>query len=153
SSWRSTCRHPRGGSCLGRGRRAAGRERNRVLRRDADPTSDCRFGIPGGTWKLSRLPHPKTHELTTQINAMLGEMDRHEAELPRGGNVRQGVIDEDHAARVELATPDQQLEDLRVGLHHPDIARDDEVIEAIQKRENGASQLELLPIEVAEGVD
>src|SRR5215472_19105813 len=72
----------------------------------------------------STAAEPESEELLTQ-RCRGREMNRVDAEGRRGIDVCRDIVDVDGALRIDRKALDQQLEDARIRLDHPDLARDE----------------------------
>src|SRR5262249_24419957 len=83
--------------------------------------------------RLSRQ-RPDALQLLPQPMRML-EAHRMESKLLCSLDIRRVVVDEDGRVRRQPAALNRQFEDARIGFREPDLARDDDIFEPLEKAE------------------
>ena len=104
------------------------------MERNSDQPPSGSGGLVSSTLLRNRFRwQTQTQKLSAEVGSRLVEVDSGEAKLTGRCDVVDGVINEDCPADIQVAPTNEQLEDLGVGLDHPNVAREDQFIKGFKE--------------------
>jgi len=75
----------------------------------------------------------QAQKLSAKVGSRLVEVDRGKAKLIGSRDVVGAVINEDRSGHIQVAPPNELLEDLWIGFDHPNVAREDQFIKGVEE--------------------